>query len=189
MPRSDVTELLTAATRGDERAADRLLPRVYEQLRELAEGYLRRERPDHPLQATELVHEAYLRLVDQDRVGWKGKTHFKAIAAQAMHRVLLDHARSRDRQKRGGNWRRITLHDALLLAGDKVLDPLVLQEALDRMRRLDERQCRVVELRVFGGLTNDEVAEALGVSPRTVERDWKMGTAWLRRELSRGASE
>ncbi len=179
----DVTKLLTEIGRGDERAADRLLPCLYEELRELAEGYLRRERPDHILQPTALVHEAYLRLVDQSRVNWQGDTHFKAVAAEAMHRVLIDHARREKRQKRGGSWRRMALDDAFVLAGERDLDPLVLEEALDRMRQLDERQCRVVELRLFGGLTNDEIAKVLDTSLRTVERDWKMGRTWLRREL------
>ena len=180
---NDVTKLLTEMSRGDERAANRLLPCLYEELRELAEGYLRRERPDHILQPTALVHEAYLRLVDQSRVDFQGDTHFKAVAAEAMHRVLVDHARREKRQKRGGSWRRMALDDAFVLAGEKKLDPLVLEEALDRMRQLDERQCRVVELRLFGGLTNEEIAKALDTSLRTVERDWKMGRTWLRREL------
>ncbi len=180
---NDVTKLLTEMSRGDERAADRLLPCLYEELRELAEGYLRRERSDHILQPTALVHEAYLRLVDQSQVDFQGDTHFKAVAAEAMHRVLIDQARRQKRQKRGGSWRRMALDDAFVLAGKKGLDPLVLEEALDRMRQLDERQCRVVELRLFGGLTNDQIAKALDTSLRTVERDWKMGRTWLRREL------
>ena len=180
---AEVTSLLTAISGGDERAADRLLPCVYEELRQLANDCLRRERPDHILQPTALVHEAYLRLVDQSRVDFQGETHFKAVAAMAMHRVLVDHARREKRQKRGGSWRRLALDDAFVLAGEKKLDPLVLEEVLDRMRQLDERQCRVVELRLFGGLTNEEIAKALDTSLRTVERDWKMGRTWLRREL------
>ena len=185
----EATELLTDLSAGNERAADQLLPLVYEQLRDLAEGYLRRERSGHTLQPTALVHEAYLRLVDQTRVDWQGKTHFKAVAAAAMHRVLVDHARAHNRQKRGGEWRRATLYDAFLLAGDRELDPLILDEALEKMRQVDGRQCRVVELRLFGGLTSEEAGRILGVSARTVERDWRMGQAWLRRELDRGVSD
>ena len=181
--RADVTRLLTAITDGDERAADRLLPCVYDELRDLAEGYLSRERPDHTLQPTALVHEAYLRLVDQSHADWRSNAHFKAVAAVAMHRVLVDHARKRDREKRGGNWRRITLNDAFLLTADQDLDPLALDEALEKMRRLDERQCRIVELRLLGGLNNEEIAKLLGIALRTVERDWKMGRTWLRREF------
>ena len=182
---TDVTRLLTEISQGDERAADRLLPCLYEELRELAEGYLRRERPDHILQPTALVHEAYLKLVDQTQVDWRGNTHFKAVAAAAMHRVLIDHARARSREKRGGNWRQIALDDAFYLSGTQAVDALELDEALEKMRKLDERQCRIMELRLFGGLSNEEIAKALGVSLRTVERDWKMGRTWLRRELSK----
>ncbi len=182
--KADVTKWLTEIGHSDQRAADRLMPCLYEELRELAEGYLRRERPDHILQPTALIHEAYLKLVDQTQVDWRGDTHFKAVAAAAMHRVLVDHARARSREKRGGNWRQIALDDAFYLSGTCELDALELDEALEKMRKLDERQCRIVELRLFGGLSNEESATALGVSLRTVERDWKMGRAWLRRELS-----
>ena len=186
--RPDATELVADLSGGNARAADELLPLVYEELRALAEGYLRRERPDHTLQPTALVHEAYLKLVDQSRVDWQGRTHFKAVAAQAMHRVLVDHARARGREKRGGGWRQVPMYDAFQLGGRERLDPADLLDALDKMRELDERQANVVKLRVFGGLSGEEAARILGVSVRTVERDWKMGQAWLRRELSRGAS-
>ncbi len=185
----DLTELLKDASRGSSRAADELLQSVYEELREMAERSLRRERAGHTLQATALVHEAYLKLVDQSRVDWQGATHFKAVAAMAMRRVLVDQARAKNREKRGGKWRRVTLHDAFQLANDQALDLLALTEAMETMRNLDERQHRVVELRLFGGLTSEEAARILEVSPRTVERDWKMGRAWLRRALSEGASE
>ncbi len=185
----DANELVTELCDGNQRAADQLMPLVYEELRQLADSYLRRERPDHVLQPTALVHEAYLRLVDQTRADWQGKTHFKAVAAVAMHRALIDHARASKSQKRGGQWRPITLYDAFLLARPRKLDPLVLHEALDKMRKLDERQSRVVELRLFGGLSSDEIARVLGVSARTVERDWRMGQAWLRKELSEESDE
>ena len=181
----DATELLTDLRGGNQRAADQLMPIVYEELHAVAEGYLRRERKSHTLQPTALVHEAYMRLVDQNRVDWQGKTHFRAIAAVAMHRVLVDHARARNREKRGGKWRRVTLYDAFLLAGKGPLDPLALHDALEKMRDIDERQCKVVELRLFGGLSSEETARMLEVSPRTIERDWRMGQAWLRREMSK----
>ena len=185
----EVTELLTDLSGGNQRAADELMPLVYDELRTLAEEYLARERPEHTLQPTALVHEAYLRLVDQTRIDWQGKAHFKAVAAQAMHRALVDHARARNREKRGGKWRRVTLHDAFALAGaHRDLEALALHDALEKMQRLDERQARVVELRLFGGLTSEEAGRILGVSARTVDRDLKMGQAWLRRELSKGAS-
>jgi RNA polymerase sigma factor (TIGR02999 family) len=185
----DPTELLADLSSGNERVADDLLPLVYRELRELAAGYLGRERPDHTLQPTALVHEAYLKLIDQTRVDWKGRTHFKAVAAQAMQRLLVDHARASGREKRGGRWRRVPMYDAFQLGGHDRLDSLDLTDALQKMRELDERQTSVVELRLFGGLTGEETARMLGVSVRTVERDWKMGQAWLRRELSRGASD
>ena len=154
----------------------------------MAAKALRRERPDHTLQATALVHEAYLKLVDQTRVDWQGSTHFKAVAAVAIRRVLIDHARSKKREKRGGNWRKVTLHDAFALAEKNDLDMISLHEAMEKMRKIDERQHKVVELRLFGGLSSDDTAKILDVSLRTVERDWKMGKTWLRRELSEGAS-
>ena len=185
---SDITQLLEDAGRGNQRAADELLESVYEEIREMAANALRRERSGHTLQATALVHEAYLKLVDQTRVDWKGATHFKAVAAKAMSRVLIDHARRKNREKRGGNWRKVTLHDAFALAKTNDLDMICLHEALEKMRKLDKRQHQVVELRLFGGLTGDEAAKILHVSSRTVDRDWKMGQVWLRRELNEGAS-
>lgn len=185
----DVTGLVTELSGGCSRAADELLPLVYRELRGLAAGYLRRERAGHTLQPTALVHEAYMRLVDQSRVDWRGRTHFKAVAARAMCRVLIDHARSRDRKKRGGKWRRVTLDDAFVLAGSNPLDALAFHDALEAMRRIDTRQAQVVEMRVLGGLGSEETAAVLGISTRTVERDWKMGQAWLRRELGKGAPD
>ncbi len=184
--RPDVTGLLSEAEGGNLGAADKLLALVYDELHELAGGKMRRETPGHTLQPTALVHEAYVRLVNQTRVNWQGKTHFKAVAAQAMHRVLVDHARGKKREKRGGGRRPVTLHDAFALVENRALDALALHDALEKMRKLDERQTNVVEYRLFGGLSSEETARLLGISSRTVERDWTMGQAWLRRELTTG---
>jgi RNA polymerase sigma factor (TIGR02999 family) len=181
---SDPTTLLAGVSGGDPEAADQLLPLVYQELRDLARAYLARERGDHTLVPTALVHEAYLKLVDQTRCDWKGRTHFKAIAAAAMQRILVDHARSRGRRKRGRGWRRVGLTDAFNLGSEPSLDPVELSDALEEMERLDSRQARVVRLRLLGGLDMSEIAELLEVSTRTVERDWKMGITWLRRQLS-----
>ena len=185
MPQPDITEILDRLEAGDHAAHDALLEAVYDQLRALAESSMRQERPGHTLQPTALVHEAYMKLVDQTRVNWQGKTHFCAVAAQAMRRILVDHARWKNREKRGGAWRRIALHDAFLLTRDDHLDAAALHEALEKMRRLDERQAKVVELRLFGGMLNEQIADMLDISKRTVEREWRMGQAWLRRELSK----
>jgi RNA polymerase sigma factor (TIGR02999 family) len=173
---------------GDARAAEELMPIVYQELRRLAQGYLRRERRDHTLAPTALVHEAFLRLVGDD-AAWGSATHFKAIAAIAMQRVLVDHARARNREKRGAGWRKVTLDDAFQLKDGSVIDALALEDALARMRQLDERQARVAELRLYGGLSAAEAATLLDVAARTVERDWKMAVAWLRRELSEDRTE
>ena len=183
---SDATGLLGEAGGGNRRAADELLTLVYDELHDLAGGKMRQERTGHVLQPTALIHEAYLKLVDQSRVNWQGKTHFKAVAAQAMHRVLVDHARAENRQKRGGGRRPVTLHDAFALVENRAMDALALHDALEKMRKLDERQTTVVEYRLFGGLGSEETARLLGVSSRTVDRDWTMGQAWLRREMSKG---
>ncbi len=167
---------------------DELIPLVYDELRGLARGFLARERPDHTLQATALVHEAYLRLIDQTRVDWRGRTHFRAIAARMMRRVLIDHARHRAGAKRGAGWRRVTLGDSLAGPADPELDLAELigvDVALRRLAERDPRQARCLELRFFGGLRTREIAEAVGVSTRTVEGDLLHGRAWLRRELSR----
>lgn len=167
--------------------AEQLMPLVYDELRRLARGYMARENRDHTLQPTALVHEAYLRLVDQSRVTWQGRTHFRAVGARLMRRILIDHARRRDGLKRGGDLQRVTLGDSVLRPPDPDVglpELLALNDALDKLARLDERQAQVVELRFFGGLTTEEIAEALGVSVRTVGSDWKHGQAWLKRELS-----
>ncbi|MHC4908119.1 MAG: sigma-70 family RNA polymerase sigma factor [Planctomycetota bacterium] len=178
------TRLLSDLSGGRAAAAEELLPLVYEELRGLAQGYLRRERADHTLAPTALVHEAWMKLIDQSRVNWQGEAHFKAIAAQAMRRILIDHARGKKRDKRGGGWRRLNLDEAHRFADRAEMDAIEFYDAIERMRTLDERQARITELRIFGGMTSDEIADQLSVSSRTVERDWKMAQAWLRREFS-----
>jgi RNA polymerase sigma factor (TIGR02999 family) len=179
-----VTELLQAHARGDETALDRLFPKVYDELRQMARGRMRRERADHTLGATELVHEAFFRLVRLDRLAWRSRAHFLAIASQAMRNVLLDYADHRGAQKRGDGARPVTLERVDVpqeLAGD---DVLALCEALQRLEKIEPRQARVVECRFFGGLNLDETAEALGVSAATVSRDWTVARAWLHAELA-----
>jgi RNA polymerase sigma factor (TIGR02999 family) len=187
-PRADVTGLLLAWSDGNAAAVDRLLPLLYEELHRQAERAMRREDERHTLQATALVHEAYLRLVDQNRVQWKNRAHFFGVAAQVMRRILVDHARGRLAEKRGGGAQRITLDDANVgangdAAGD--VDVLALHEALERLAVLDVLQAKVVELRYFSGLNIEETAVALDVSPATVKREWAVARAWLKRELSR----
>jgi len=181
-----VTPLLDSASRGDRRAAARLLPLVYEELRERAALSLRRERPSHTLQPTAIVHEAFLRLVDQTAVDWRGRTHFFAVAAEMMRRVLVDHARKRGATKRGGGRTRVALDEQVASphANDD-LDLVALDEALEELHRLSERQARVVELRYFGGLNVEDVAAVLSVSDRTVKEDWRIARAWLRRRLEK----
>ena len=182
-PRSDVTKLLQLWSGGRKDALDELLPLIYAELRRLASSYLRRERRDHTLQATALVHEAFLKLVDQRAVRWQNRAHFFGIAAQAMRRILVDHARARAAGKRGDGARPVALDDAMLLTDAPDVDVLALDEALTRLAVLDPQQSRVVELRFFGGLTMDETAEVLHISPATVGRDWTLAKAWLYAEL------
>ncbi len=175
------------AARGRD-SAEELLPLVYDELRRIAARFLAGERRDHTLQPTALVHEAYLKLVDQTRIDWKGRTHFLAIGASAMRRLLIDHARGRGRIKRGGEWERVSVDGALDLIGRNEVDfeiLIALGEALERLETLDPRQARVVELRLFAGMKPDEVAELVGVSRRSVESDWTHGRAWLKAELTR----
>jgi RNA polymerase sigma factor (TIGR02999 family) len=178
----DITRILIRASEGDGSAIDQLMPLVYNELRELAEHHLKQERPGHTLQATALVHEAYLRLVKQDAVQWRSRAHFFAIASQAIRRILVDHARARRRAKRGGD-RRVDLDVAIVPAGEDCPDLLALDEALTELAGLHERQARIVELHFFGGFTIDDVARYLGVSERTVYGDWSMARAWLHRQL------
>ena len=182
------TELLQAHARGDETALDRLFPKVYDELRQMARGRMRHERADHTLSATELVHEAFFRLVRLDRVDWKSRAHFLAIASQAMRNVLLDHAEHRGAQKRGAGARPVTLERVDAPNDLPSDDILALCEALERLEQREPRQARVVECRFFGGLNIDETAEALGVSPATVSRDWTVARAWLHAELAESAT-
>ena len=179
-----VTELLDQVQRGNATALDELIPLVYGELKALAARYLRAERPDHTLQPTALVHECFLRLVEQRNASWNNRAHFFAIAAQAMRRILVDHARHHRAEKRGGSASAITLDENLIGASAEPLDVEWVSDAVERLARLDERQARLVELRFFGGLTIEETATALGISPATVKREWLSAKAWLQRELS-----
>jgi RNA polymerase sigma factor (TIGR02999 family) len=181
--RSDVTELLQRWSSGRQEALDELLPQIYGELRRLADSYLRRERSDHTLQATALVHEAFLKLVDQHAVSWKNRAHFFGIAAQAMRRILVDHARAHAAGKRGDGVRPVALDEALVPTDTPDIDLLALDEVLTRLAAIDSRQSRVVELRFFGGLTMEETAEVLDISPATVGREWTLARAWLYAEL------
>ena len=183
-PNSQVTQLLVSLEQGDVSAAKGLFPVVYNDLRDLASRYLNDERKGHTLQPTALVHEAYMRLVDQTRVDWQGRTHFFAVGAQAMRRILVDHARKRQAARRGGGLQRITLDEQMAGEWQREQDLLDLDDALLKLAELDPRQARMVELRFFSGLKVSQVAEVLGMSKRSVEREWTMVRSWLRRELS-----
>ena len=177
------TSLVRTVAEGDRLAADQLMTELYGEFRSLARRYLDRESPGHTLQPTALVNEVYLKLVDQTQVDWKGRTHFFAIGAQVMRRVLVDHARRKGRLKRGGDLRRAEV-DVSLISARSAADVLAVHEAIEDLEKLDPRQARIVELRFFGGLSVAEVAEVLGLSRRTVEAEWTMIRAWLRRRLS-----
>lgn len=179
----EITELLVEWRRGNRGALDALFPLVYEEMRRRASGYLRGEREDHTLSTTALVHESYLKLVDIERVDWRDRAHFFAMAARAMRRILVSHARRHNAAKRGGGAVPLNLDEAPALSAGRSERMLALDEALERLSALDERMGRVVELRFFGGLTIDETAEALGVAPSTVKLDWQKARAWLYREL------
>ena len=179
-----VTTLLGAWRQGDQAAFERLAPLVYDELRRRARHYLRSERPNHTLQPTALVHEVYLRMVKIDHVDWHDRVHFFAIAAQYMRRILVDSARARRYKKRGSGALNVTFDEALAV-WDRSPDLVALDDALDALALQDDRKARVVELRFFGGLTNEETGEALGVSTDTVTRDWQMAKLWLRRELKK----
>jgi RNA polymerase sigma factor (TIGR02999 family) len=180
----DVTQILHDWSSGDTKAPERLMPFVYDELRRLARGFLARERGGHTLQPTALVNEAYLRLVDQTRVNWQNRAHFYGIASRMMRRVLIDHARSHATEKRGGGTIRLSIDDVQVSLEERATSFVALDEAMKRLEQMDERKCKVVELRFFGGLSDEEIAEVLGVTTRTVLRDWKKARLWLYRELS-----
>ena len=182
-PPGEVTALLLAWSGGDREALQKLIPLVYGDLRKRAEGYLRKERRGHTLQPTALVNEAYMKLVDQTRVQWEGRAHFLAVAARAMREVLVEYARRHASAKRGGGQTMVSLDDAVASTPARSLDLLALDQALDRLAALDDRQAKLVELRIFGGLTIDEAASTLGISAATVSREWKHAEAWLHREM------
>jgi RNA polymerase sigma-70 factor (ECF subfamily) len=184
MSGDDITGILAAASAGDTDAANRLAPLVYAELRRRAASLMRREASGHTLQATQLVHDAYVKLVQQDRASWNDRNHFFAVASQTMRRLLVDHARGRQRRKRGGTATKISLDEGLGLSVESDPDVLALDDALTRLQALDPRQAQLVEMRFFGGLTVQEVAEVLGMSKRAVEAEWTMVSAWLRRELT-----
>jgi len=182
---SPVTELLQRWTDGDELARDALVPLVYDELRRVARRCLVGQRRDHTLQSTALVHEVFLRLIDQKSVRWDDRMHFFAVAAQLMRRILVDHARRRNAVKRGGNNITLTLDERVVSAKQRELDVVALDDALNELSRMNPQHCQIVEMRFFTGLSIEETAQALGISPATVKRDWAVARAWLYRELTR----
>ncbi len=187
VPDPSVTALLSQLSAGNRDAEARLVPQVYNELRRLAAGYMRRERADHTLQPTALVHEAYAQMVDHPHQHWQNRAHFLATAAQVMRHILVDHARAKRAEKRGGVQQQVTLDEALLPTADRTVDILSIHQALERLTEMDARQGRVVELHFFGGLTFDEIALVLGISERTAKREWSMARGWLRTELAERA--
>ncbi len=186
---ADVTQLLLAWREGDEGALDKLLPLVYEELHRLAARYMRRESPGHTLQTSALVNEAFIRLIDQQQVHWQNRAHFFGIAAQLMRRILLDHARSQARAKRGGGALRVSFDEAAIVSGQRAAELIALDDALNALTAFDSRKSRIVELRFFGGLSNEEVAEVMGMSLRTVEREWRKAKVWLHHAMSEGSPD
>ncbi len=186
---AEITQMLRAWGEGDGAALDQLIPLVHQELHRLAHNYMRREQRDHSLQTSALVNEAYLRLVDARGVGWQNRAHFFAVSAQIMRRILVDFARSRQNLKRGGGQRQVSLDEAMIVSPERGANLLALDEALSSLAALNRRQSQVVEMRYFGGLSEEEVAEVLKVSARTVRSDWSLARAWLYRELSRKEGE
>jgi RNA polymerase sigma-70 factor, ECF subfamily len=178
----EITQLLQAMHTGDRSAADKLLPLVYKELHRLAAAYMRRERPDHTLQPTALINEAYLRLAGED-VDWNGRAHFIGLAAHVMRQVLVDHARAHKAERRAGGLRRVDMDENLAIAPERLGEIQFIDEALERLARRNQRQARVVELRYFGGLSVEQIASVLGIAPRSVKRDWSLARIWLHREL------
>jgi RNA polymerase sigma-70 factor, ECF subfamily len=184
-----VTELLIELSNGDRKAVDLLLPVIYDELRNLAANYLRRERPDHTLQPTALVHEAYLRLVDQTRVNWHNRAHFFGVAAQIMRRLLVDHARKYNTAKRSQDFERLSPHENINRPHQRSARLIALDDALQKLTALDQQKARLVELRYFGGLSIEETAEVMDISPARVEREWRFAKAWLHGEIERRTAD
>jgi RNA polymerase sigma factor (TIGR02999 family) len=183
-PLQEVTQLLVDWGNGNQAALDQLIPLVYTELRQLARRYMSRKRPGHTMQTTALIHEAYLRLVDQNQVRWENRAHFLGIAARLMRQILIEHARRHTRAKRGGGAGTIALDEAAIVSQTRAAELLALDDALERLTAIDPRKSRVVELRFFGGLSVEEAAIVLNVAPNTVLRDWRLAKAWLHREIS-----
>jgi len=184
----EVTALLLAWSQGDRTALDQLMPLVYDELRKLASSHLADERPGHTLQSAALVHETYLKLVNEREMSWQNRAHFFAVAAQLMRKILIDYARSRNAAKRGGGAQRVSLDEALEVSDERSADLIALDDALNSLATFDERKSRIAELRYFGGMSVEETAEALCISPVTVMRDWRLTKAWLHSELSQGGA-
>ena len=184
-PTESVTKLLIELSNGDRDAVDLLLPVIYDELRKLAANYLRRERPDHTLQPTALVHEAYLKLVDQTRVNWQNRAHFFGVAAQIMRRLLVDHARKHSAEKRGQDFQKLSLDEDIDRAVERSAELIALDDALKALAVLDQQKARMVELRYFGGLSIEETADVMGVTPTTIKRHWRMARAWLYGEMQK----
>ena len=186
---NEITEQLIAWSKGDDAALEQLIPAVYQELRRMADHYLRGEDSGHSLQPTTLVHEAYLRLIDQTKVEWQNRAHFFGVAAQMMRRILIDHAKAKHRVKRGGTAVKVMLDENVNFTQERASELLALDDALESLARMDERKSRIVELRYFGGLTVEETAEVLGISDKTVMRDWNLAKAWLYRELTNNPAD
>lgn len=185
----EVTQLLQDWSNGDKAALDRLMPLVYEELRRLAHHYMGRERPGHTLQTTAIVNEAYLHLINQRGVQWQNRAHFFGIASHLMRRILTGYARSRQCLKRGGGAQQVELEEAMLVSDERVAEMVALDDALNSLAQIDERKSQLIEMRFFGGLSIEETAEVLGVSPGTVMRDWTLAKAWLRCEMDKEAQD
>jgi RNA polymerase sigma factor (TIGR02999 family) len=182
----EVTRLLLAWRDGDQEALEQLTPLVYEELRRMAHRFMRRERPDHTLQSSALVNEAYIRLINYRQVDWQNRAHFFGLAAQMMRQILIDHARRHVRVKRGGAQREVSFEEAAVVSNERAVELIALDDALTALAAFDLSKSRIVELRFFGGLTNEEVGEVMGMSLRTIEREWRKAKAWLRREICKG---